>query len=241
MAEDVMESAEVDSPEPSMEVTEEPAGEAYTVSVDGESQEGSLQELRDGYQRQADYTRKTQELASERKRLEQAEAIVSSLEADPEGTIKALEDAFGVETSVSAQTSDNTDDWEEPDVTTKRINELEAKVAAQDRLHRKQVLERQVGDLKEQYGEFDAQDLFRHAVKHKINNLEAALTHMQYNTVANRASKLEKDQERLEAKRDAAVVEPGGSRQAGSVADKNPTQKATSLREAFNLAKKQHA
>ena len=240
MEEDVVESAPVDSPEPSMEVTEEPAGESYTVTVDGDSQEVSLQELRDGYQRQADYTRKTQELASERKRLEQAEAIVSSLEADPEGTIRALEDAFGVEATVSEQSPDSLGEWEEPDATNKRINELEAKVAAQDRLHRKQVLERQVGDLKGQYGEFDAQDLFRHAVKHKINNLEAALTHMRYNDVASKASKLEKEQERLEAKREAAVVEPGGSRQAGSVSEKGPTDKASSLREAFNLAKKQH-
>ncbi len=79
MEEDVTESTEVDSPESSVEVTEEPSGEAYTVKVDGEEQEVSLEELRDGYQRQSDYTRKTQELASERRRLQQAEAIVSSL------------------------------------------------------------------------------------------------------------------------------------------------------------------
>ena len=95
MAEDVTESTEmVDTPEPSVEVTEEPAGEAYTVSVDGESQEVSLQELRDGYQRQADYTRKTQELASERKRLQQAEAIASALENDPEATLKVTHSGY---------------------------------------------------------------------------------------------------------------------------------------------------
>ena len=86
MEEDVVESTEVDNPESSVEVTEEPSGEAYTIKVDGEEQEVSLEELRDGYQRQSDYTRKTQELASERRRLQQAEAIVSSLESDPEGT-----------------------------------------------------------------------------------------------------------------------------------------------------------
>ena len=61
MEEDVTESAEtVDTPESSVEVQEEPSGATYAVKVDGEQQEVSLDELRDGYQRQSDYTRKTQ-------------------------------------------------------------------------------------------------------------------------------------------------------------------------------------
>ena len=44
--------------------------EAYTVKVDGEEFEVSLEELRDGYQRQADYTRKSQSLAEQRKTYE---------------------------------------------------------------------------------------------------------------------------------------------------------------------------
>ena len=240
MAEDVTESTEmVDTPEPSVEVTEEPAGEAYTVSVDGESQEVSLQELRDGYQRQADYTRKTQELASERKRLQQAEAIASALENDPEATLKALGDAFGVQTSRVSQTSDD-DSWDTDDATTKRLQDLEAKVAQQDRLRRKQVVEKQVEDLKKQYGDFDSQELFQHAMRHKIGNLEAAITHMRFEEVANRATKLEQEKDRFEAKRDASVVDPGGCRQSGAVADKAPSSKVSSLREAFNLAKTQH-
>ena len=96
MAEDVAGTAVADSPDSSVEVQQEPAGESYTVKVDGSEEQVSLDELRDGYQRQSDYTRKTQELASERQRLEQAEAIVSSLESDPEGTLKALSEAFGI-------------------------------------------------------------------------------------------------------------------------------------------------
>jgi hypothetical protein len=239
MAEDVLESTEVDNPESSVEVSEEPVDESYTVTVDGDNQEVSLQELRDGYQRQSDYTRKTQELASERKRLQQAEAIASALESDPAGTLKALGDAFGVQAPVVEQ-SDDMDDWDTDGATKKRLNELEAKVAQQDRLRRKQVVEKQVDDLKKRYGDFDGQELLQHAMSHKIGNLEAALTHMRYDEVAGRASKLEQEQDRLEAKRDAAVVESGGSRQSGAVSDKSPPEKVSSLREAFNLAKKQH-
>jgi len=72
----------MDTPESSTEEAAEPADSTYTVKVDGSESEVTLSELQQGYQRQADYTRKTQELASERQRLEQAEAIVSALEAD---------------------------------------------------------------------------------------------------------------------------------------------------------------
>ena len=88
MDEDVEGTVLTDSPDSSVEVSQEPAGESYTVKVDGLEEQVSLDELRDGYQRQADYTRKTQELASERSRLQQAEAIVQSLEADPAGTLR---------------------------------------------------------------------------------------------------------------------------------------------------------
>ena len=43
---------------------------AYTVKVDGEEFEVTLDELRDGYQRQSDYTRKSQSLAEQRKAYE---------------------------------------------------------------------------------------------------------------------------------------------------------------------------
>tara|TARA_R110002033_G_scaffold81308_3_gene132133 strand:- start:252 stop:992 length:741 start_codon:yes stop_codon:yes gene_type:complete len=245
MEEDVMESTEVDTPESSVEVTEEPSGDTYAVKVDGENQEVSLEELRDGYQRQSDYTRKTQELASERKRLQQAEAIVSSLEADPDGTLTALADAFGVQMQAPANQGGNesySSDWEDtqPDPTEQRIANLETQIAQQNRLQRRQQTEKQVEGLKEQYGDFDAQELYQHALTHKIGNLEAALTHMRYGDVAEKASKLEKEQERTDAKRDATVVEPTGSKQTGAVKD-STVLKPNSIRQAFEDAKRELA
>lgn len=49
------------------ETTEEPV---YTVTIDGQPQQVTLQEALQGYQRQADYTRKTQSLADERRALD---------------------------------------------------------------------------------------------------------------------------------------------------------------------------
>ena len=244
MEEDVMESTEMDTPESSVEVTEEPSGDTYAVKVDGENQEVSLEELRDGYQRQSDYTRKTQELASERKRLQQAEAIVSSLETDPNGTLTALADAFGVQMGSSPRQNNNDDydSWDDvqPDPTEQRITQLETQLAQQARLHRKQQVEKQVEGLREQYGEFDSQELYQHALTHKIGNLEAALTHMRYGDVAEKASKLEKEQERTDAKRDATVVEPTGSKQTGAVKE-STVLKPNSIRQAFEAAKRELA
>jgi hypothetical protein len=49
-----------------------------------------LKELRDGYLRQADYTQKTQALAEERKRTEQAAEFLTAFETDPHGFVRSL-------------------------------------------------------------------------------------------------------------------------------------------------------
>ena len=132
----------MDTPESSSEVAAEPTGSTYTVKVDGAESEVTLSELQQGYQRQADYTRKTQELASERQRLEQAEAIVSALEADPQGALTALSTAFGIEDS---RQPSSTDEWaEDPDPQEQRIASLEATVAQQTRATRQTALEKEV-------------------------------------------------------------------------------------------------
>lgn len=63
--EDIPETGEVDNEDTSSEPSTR-----YSVKVDGEEYEVSLDELRNGYQRQADYTRKSQSLAEQRKAYE---------------------------------------------------------------------------------------------------------------------------------------------------------------------------
>jgi len=238
MAEDTTGTDTSVNPDSSVEVSQEPAGESFTVKVDGSEEQVSLEELRDGYQRQSDYTRKTQELASERKRLEQAEAIVSSLESDPESTLKALSDAFGIGAAPEQPGDLTRSSWDEPDdATSKRLQELEGRVQGYDRIHKQEALEKQVSVLKGKYGDFDQSELFQHALRNKIGNLEAALTHMRYDGVASKAEKLEKEQERTEAKRGASIVEPSGSKQAGS--SRKNSEKSMTIREAFQNAKQE--
>lgn len=53
-------------------IEDEVEPENYTIVIDGEDIQVSRDELLNGYQRQADYTRKTQELASQRKQADEA-------------------------------------------------------------------------------------------------------------------------------------------------------------------------
>jgi hypothetical protein len=225
----------MDTPESSTEEAAEPADSTYTVKVDGSESEVTLSELQQGYQRQADYTRKTQELASERQRLEQAEAIVSALEADPKGALTALSTAFGIEDNRS---SSPTDEWEEDsDPQEQRIASLEATVAQQTRASRQTALEKEVNALHSKYGNFDADALYRHALSNRIPNLEAAYAHMNFGSLATYAGRLHEDRERTESKR-GAKVESGTSRQAGVVTS-TTAEKPMSIREAFAQAKKE--
>jgi hypothetical protein len=69
---EVSESDESEDSDESEE-SEEPT---YTVKVDGKAVEVTLQELQNGYQRQADYTRKTSDLAEQRKTFEAQEQAI---------------------------------------------------------------------------------------------------------------------------------------------------------------------
>jgi hypothetical protein len=73
----------IEQPDEEQEETEEqpepekPEGEKYTVKVDGKEFEVTLDELRAGYQRQSDFTRKSQEIAAQRAQLEAENAKVA--------------------------------------------------------------------------------------------------------------------------------------------------------------------
>ncbi len=90
--------ADVDEDEPQEDQVEEEESEQpqlYTIKVDGEDTEVTLEELQNGYSRQRDYTRKTQELAQQRKAIEaqqqevsQKDAIYSQLLPKMESTLR---------------------------------------------------------------------------------------------------------------------------------------------------------
>jgi len=211
-----------------IEVT--PTGEMHLVKIDGQDQQVTLDELRNGYQRQSDYTRKTQELASERERLAQGEAIVQALEADPQGAISALAGAFGVGGG-NQNTMQPEVDIEDLDPDEERLRRIESSIDIQNRALRQQNLQKEVVSLREKYGmDFDEKTLYAHALKNKIGNLEAALTHMEWDKqqTANRSAEI------VGEKRAAQVVEASPGSPAGNV--DRAVQAVSSIRDAFQLA-----
>lgn len=70
---------EAESSDDDAEIEEEP--DRYTVKVNGEEVEVSLDELVGGYQREGDYRRKTQSLADERRAFEREREEVSTLKS----------------------------------------------------------------------------------------------------------------------------------------------------------------
>ena len=129
--EDVEESTEETQDEPLEEVSEEESDEeeseeeseedeveeepdVYAVKVDGEELEVSLDELISGYSRHSDYTRKTQELSSERGEIAELKQRwseeISQSQAERQQYIEAL-GQFVQQSMVGLEQYTNTD-WE---------------------------------------------------------------------------------------------------------------------------------
>lgn len=70
-----------------------------SVTVNGETFDVPLNELRNGYMRQADYTRKTQSLSEVANMARWAHEMQEALQTNPVGTLKYLQEALGVNLS----------------------------------------------------------------------------------------------------------------------------------------------
>jgi len=237
-----METTELGNSNPDVsEANSNPEG--YIVKVDGVEQRVSLEELQSGYQRQADYTRKTQELARERERLTQAEAIVQALEADPQAAISALGDAFGV--GMATQTphtsyDDDDLDYEDLDPDEIRLRKVEAAIEEQNRAQRQDNLRKEMDVIREKYNtDISEQELYAHALKHNIGNLDAAYAHLNYENALSQTQASEQEAQIMEDKRNAAVVDatPGS---APSNVDR-AVSAVNSIHDAFDLARQELA
>lgn len=91
--------------------------------------------------------------------------------------------------------------------------------------------------LHEQYGEFEDEALFAHALKNEIPDLQTAYRDLKFEEVrqealaAQEAKRAETTTARTEAKRDAAVVEGGRTTQQGGTDDSLPER--PTVREAL--------
>ena len=105
---------EVESEEESEEPEGEEEEELYAVTVNGEEVAVSLDELLSGYSRQSDYTRKTQEIAGERKGMEELQqqynSHVAQIQQERQQYMDALQNIIASSAEGISQYADT--DWD---------------------------------------------------------------------------------------------------------------------------------
>ena len=198
----------------------------YKVKVGDAEQDVTLEDLQSGFMRQADYTRKTQEIAAQRSRLQQAEAIANSLDADPQGTLRALAEAFGVQ----AEGSEGFDP-EGVDPNEARLQAIERKFQTQAQTQVRAEIDTEIDTLLNTYGDFDLGATIAHAQKHGMT-VTSAYRDLNFDSAASKTAQTE---QRTASKREAGVVE-GGAHRTGVVPQAN--KPANSIREAWRQAQK---
>ncbi len=242
--------AEVDGAEdfeaPTLNI-DEFADHYVTVKIDGEDVRVPLSEAVAGYSRQADYTRKTQELAEQRQQLQWASAIQAALENNPAQTIELLSNHYGIskaEAKVMAdEWSTGEDSWVDP--VDAKMSELDKRIRAFEEQQAYAKLERDVQALQTKYGEdFNPQEVVAAALAQGNNNLEAVYKQIAFDRVATKAEaakrlaadKTAQEEKVIEAKRNASVVSSGSSAKAA----KEEVGAIRSVSDAWAAAKKQY-
>ena len=217
---------------------DEYADKAVKLNVAGEEVDVPLKEALAGYQRQADYTRKTQELSEQRKQVQFGTALQEALQNDPKSTLELLKQHYGLEEQQSSEDELLLDPVE------KQYRQLESRMKAFEQEKAMRELEKTVESLSRKYGDaFDADEVIAKALATGNSNLEAVYKQTAFdrifeqNVTANQVKAKKADDEKaiVQAKRDATVVSKGASAKSADVSSKP----VTTLREAFELAKKQ--
>lgn len=114
VSDNLPEGAEVTAPEVDSFDWETVNDRPVKVKVGGEELEVPFSELRSGYMRQQDYTRKTQEAAAARADAEWARTVRQAFESDPAGTLRLFAQQLGV--TEQPQPTDPFDGIDDPEL-----------------------------------------------------------------------------------------------------------------------------
>ena len=214
-------------------------GDKYvSVLVNGEEVSVPLKEALSGYQRQADYTRKTQELSEQRRQVQFGAALQEALQNDPSGTVALLSQHYGV----GQTTSEEEDLFMDP--VEKQYRQLEQRIQSFEQQKAMDELEKTVQSLQTRYGsDFDANEVVAKALATGSTDLESIYKQVAFDRVyeqsrsirENAAKQNEVKNKVTEAKRQAGVVSSGTTSKTADVSAKP----ITSLRDAFEAAKRQ--
>lgn len=230
---------------------DEYADRMVRIKVDGDEIEVPFREAVQGYQRQSDYTRKTQELAAQRQEVEQLRILANALQNNPQETIQFLQRQFGVagaQGMVDAANAQAASDVGEPDPVDSRLAALEPRLQAFERYQAEQQLNATLSGLQSKYGDdFVADEVLSAAVEWGVTraeDLEAVYKQMAFDRVyAARLAQNEVQERdaRERAAREAAKTDLGNTVNTGPSAAVSSTATAdatySTVFEAFEAAK----
>ena len=183
-----------------------------------------IDELEQGYLRQSDYTRKTQDLAAQRAQLAEAEELMAALQSDPQATLEALQRHLIGDDS----------DLEDLDPLEMEVREHRQFIEQQRSQELQYEVEDELAGLEDEYGEFDWDEVLEFAIDREIPDLEAAL--LLYDIELEReAAREEANYSILENKRGGPPVSRG-SRAQGQVSE---SFEITSVMDAWEAAKRE--
>lgn len=235
------------------EATTEPGG-SYVVKVNGEEREVTLDELRGGYMRQADYTQKTQDLANQRQQLEQWLMVEEAFQQDPAATVRALAQAYGVPLNApqpaqqAQQQAVEYDEWGDPvgsvqpqqstdSVLLQEIESLKSQIRSLTTTQAKEQISREAANLALKYPDVDPEVATRHAVANKFPSLELAFRDLAFENRSEawetERKRREAEQQVIEAKRGAGVVNPGTNPAVNSVGSPTKDYSKMSFKDIF--------
>lgn len=137
---------------PEVVETQPPVEETKPIAVEVDGKEVTIDELKNGYLRQSDYTKKTQQLSHQRKEVEDAVKFYEHLKNNPEIT-QQLQQVTSVPRTI--------------DPTQTKVVELEQKMYDM-------MLEREIETLQSKYSDFEVMEVVEMASQKQLTNLEDA-------------------------------------------------------------------
>jgi hypothetical protein len=233
-----------ESPNTPVLSVEEYSNYRVPIKLDGEDLEVPLSEALAGYQRQADYTRKTQELAQQKEQFQFATALQSALDNDPAATIDLLSKHYGISRQAVNEMIADGEDFDSLDPTEQKYRELDKRLASFEDYQSKQEIEREVQRLKSKYEDFNINEVVTTALRMNSTDLEGTYKQMAFDKMMAKAElerqarevQQQKENSLLESKRQASVVSGGSSATANTTSE--TFEPITSVAEAWAAAKR---
>ena len=231
------------------------ADKKVRVKVAGEEVVVPVAELANGYQRQSDYTRKTQQLAADREQAAFALQLQQALEVNPEETLRLLSTAYGVNLTpaqaaavAEAAADTGADTFIDPveQVVNERFGDLDARLRQFEVAQAQAEIARTVDSLKQKYGDsFNEEAVIRTAVQWGEPDLEKVFKLIAFDTlIAGQQAVAEfaqsrgaEDAARMAAKADLAGVVSGGASSAAAAEQAAP--RTNSVAEAYHAARRE--